>query len=162
MPRLDNRRASLRGRLLALALASMLPVLVFAGYMAEQYERASRQAVLGDLIDRTRSKVAEVDQVLQAATLSLGALAESEAARTGDWQALHDHARRFIARESSLRAITLVDRDGRMVFFSGAPFGSPTFAVGDMASVRTVFDTGRPRVSTAFAVPVSPSTVVAV
>ena len=64
MPRLNNRRASLRGRLLALALASMLPVLVFAGYMAVQYERSSRQAVLSDLIDRTRSKVAEVDQVL--------------------------------------------------------------------------------------------------
>ncbi|MGY0198326.1 sensor domain-containing diguanylate cyclase [Leptothrix sp. BB-3] len=159
---LTHHRVGLRRWLFVLALVSMLPVLAFSGFVVFEYQRSSREAILADLVDRTHDKVVEIESVLQTTTLSLGALAESASAQAGDWRALHAHARRFVAREHSLRSVTLVDREGRLVFFSGADFGSPGFAVGDPSSVASVYQSGKPHVSTAFRVPHSPTPVVAV
>ncbi|RZS57092.1 sensor domain-containing diguanylate cyclase [Sphaerotilus mobilis] len=159
---LTRNRVALRRWLFYLAGVSMLPVLVFSAHVVLEYQRSSREAILADLVDRTRSRAVEVERVLQATTQSLAALAESGAAQAGDWRELHAHARRFIDRERSLQAVTLVDREGRLVFFSGAPYGAGAFAVGDTPSVDVVFQTGRPHVSTAFHRPVCPTPVVAV
>lgn len=159
---LTRQRVGLRRWLFVLALVSMLPVLVFSGFVVFEYQRSYREAILADLVDRTHDKVAEIESVLQTTTLSLGALAESASAQAGDWRALHAHARRFVAREQSLRAVTLVDREGRLVFFSGADFGHVSFTVGDLPSVASVFQSGKPHISTAFRVPVSPTPLVAV
>ncbi len=159
---LKPNRVGLRRWLFVLTLVSMLPVLVFSGHLVYQYQRNTRAAILVDLVERTQDKAAEVERILQGSALSLAALAESASARSGDWPALHAHARRFVEREQALRAVTLVDREGRLVFYSRAAFGAEAFTVGDMPSVRSVFQTGRPHVSTAFRVPVSPTPVVAV
>ncbi len=160
--RLFPDRVGLQRWLLVLAMVSMLPVLLFAGLIVQEYRHSTREYILQDLVDRTRGKSIEVERVLQATSMALGALAESGSARAGDWRGLHEDARHFVERETTLRAITLVDRDGRLVFYTGAPFDAPGFPIGDPASVEQVFKTGRPHVSSAFRVPVAPMPKVAV
>ena len=157
-----QKPVGLRRWLFYLSLAAMLPMLLFGGYAVLEFDRASRQAILADLEHRSGNLQRAAEQTINVAAASLNSMADSQSAQAGDWQALYDQARRAIARDGFLRAVTLVDSAGNVVFHTSTPFGTPLFRAHEMASVEAAMKFGRVSVSGAFTAPISPKAVVAV
>jgi diguanylate cyclase (GGDEF)-like protein/PAS domain S-box-containing protein len=152
----------LRRWLFGLTLAALVPVLLFAGYLVAEVHRTSRAALLDDLTHRAVALQGATDQMLDVAAASVRALAASRSAQAGDWAALHAEAQRTIATDDFVRAVSLVDDTGAVLFHTARPFGPPLFKANDPASVDMALRTGRVTVSGAFIAPIDPQPVVAV
>jgi hypothetical protein len=152
----------LRGWLFSLVLASMAPFALFATSASIEFGRTTRTAILGDLSYRAQALQQATEHVIDMSVAELGSMADSRDAQSGDWPALYEHARRTVARNPAIRAVTLVDEKKNVVFHTSVPFGAPLFVANEPASVDAVLQTGRPKVSGAFKAPISPKRVVAV
>src|SRR5262249_43197456 len=67
-----------------------------------------------------------------------------------DFAAFRADALRFTAEYPPGHTISVAERDGRQVFNSGAAEGAPLPPRNDLATLRTVFDTGKPYISNVF------------
>jgi diguanylate cyclase (GGDEF)-like protein/PAS domain S-box-containing protein len=152
----------LRRWLFSLALSALVPALLFSGYVLFEFDRAARVALLHSLEHRAHSLQQSLEQMIKVATTSVSVLANSESAQSGDWQGLYNQAKRWVSQDGSVRAVTLIDGNGDLLFHTGMPFGAPLFKANDMASVEAALQSGRISVSGAFKAPVSPKSVVAV
>lgn len=164
IPQIQSPRG-LRLWLLLLSLTATVPVLLFAGFAGFaviEFDRVARTAILADLDYRSKALQRSTEQVITAATITMNSLAESGNAQAGDWRGLYDHAKRVISHDQFLRAVTLVDSAGNLVFHTSAPFGAPLFKANEMASAEAAMRTGRVSVSGAFKAPISPKSVTAV
>lgn len=162
MPRTFIQPMRLRHWLFGTSLAALVPALVFAVYAALQFERVSQRAILDDLKHRTEALRDRTERMLDHAASTLDTLAQSDSAQAGHWLGLYEQARRTVAHDPSVRAVTLVDRSGQVLFHTGVPFGTPLFKAHAFESVEAVMATGRVHVSTAFRAPISPKPVAAV
>ena len=140
----------------------MVPALVFSGYVMFEFDRAARAALLNSLQYRSHSLQRSLEQMIRVSTTSVRVLAESDSAQAGDWRGLYDQAKRWVSQDGSVRAVTLIDGNGDLLFHTGMPFGVPLFKANDMASVQAALQSGRISVSGAFKAPFSPKSVVAV
>jgi diguanylate cyclase (GGDEF)-like protein/PAS domain S-box-containing protein len=152
----------LRRWLFYLTLSALVPALIFAGYAVFEFDRAARAALLRDLEHRSKALQQSLEQMIKVAATSASVLADSDSAQAGDWRSLYDHAKRSISRGGPVRAVTLIDGDGDVLFHTGMPFGVPLFKANDRTSVDAALQSGRISVSGAFKAPISPKPVVAV
>ena len=152
----------LRRWLLYLTLSALVPALTFAGYAIAEFDRAAHAAALDNLEHRTKALQQSLEQMIHVATTAVGVLAASDSAQAGDWQGLYDQAKRSISRDGPIRAVTLIDGNGELIFHTSMPFGAALFRANDMASVDAALQRGRISVSGAFKAPISPKSVVAV
>ncbi len=96
-PRLRNplRSAlSIRALLVALALALMLPTLIFAALLLWRVAENEESRVTENAQQAAERVIAAVDRELTAALAALQALATSPSLQTGDWAAFHAQADR--------------------------------------------------------------------
>lgn len=161
-PRVKTLRLSLRTWLFGLSLLATLPVLVFSLSVVWEYKDFQHRVVVQQLETRTDELAQSVAEELKAAVGAIVALAESDAALAQDMPRLYAHARRIVERDRDIRAITLVDGDGRILFLTSAPLGAPPMQAQAPELIQEALRTQTPNVSGAFNSPVSPIKVVAV
>lgn len=161
-PRVKTLRLSLRTWLFGLSLLATLPVLVFSLSVVWEYKDFQQRVVVQQLETRSDELAQSVAEELKAAVGTVVALAESDAALAQDMPRLYAHARRIVERNRDIRAITLVDGDGRILFLTSAPLGAPPMQAQAPELIQEALRTQTPNVSGAFNSPVSPIKVVAV
>lgn len=161
-PRVKTLRLSLRTWLFGLSLLATLPVLVFSLSVVWEYKDYQQRVVVQQLETRSDELAQSVAEELKAAVGTVVALAESDAALVQDMPRLYAHARRIVERDRDIRAITLVDGDGRILFLTSAPLGAPPMQAQAPELIQEALRTQTPNVSGAFNSPVSPIKVVAV
>ncbi|MEY2685741.1 MAG: hypothetical protein RJA09_2886 [Pseudomonadota bacterium] len=153
---------SLRAWLFVLSLGAMLPALLFGVYAVLDAHQQMRQQVLLDLDAKTRHVARLVNERLDRAVVVLNTLGASDAAQKGHWAELYADARRAVASNSGVRAVTLVDTKGHVLFLSSVPYGDLLFPAHHPELVDEAIRTGKPNVSGPFKAPVSPNNLVAV
>ncbi len=121
--------------LFALAVAALLPVLVFASVVAHQLATAERRARLTDLEHRTEAAANKVERYLQTLRELAVTLANSPEVLHGDLQAFYDFAKRAMEAGNVGRAVALADPDGRMLLNTRRPFGEKLPNAGDVEGI---------------------------
>jgi hypothetical protein len=151
----------IRTWLLCLSLLASAPLLLFAIYSINDLRQAERASVTQRLVLRGEAAANGVAQRLGGSLGFLNALATTNAAKRGDLPALYEHARQAIRLNRDSTAISLVDRQERLLFLTLSPYGTQGLPVSDVDSVRKVFQTGKPSISRPFKSPVRDLLVVA-
>ncbi|MGE5475976.1 MAG: ATP-binding protein [Bacteroidales bacterium] len=144
------RTTSIRTRLLALALAASLPVVLFAGFMVIQVAADHRDREINDMKRHVNAVAATVNQFLYGATRELTALAVDKDLLSGDIEGAYQEAVAFNAQSSIGAAISLVAPDGRMIFTTARPFGTPLPICSNARGVAETVRLRRPHLSNLF------------
>lgn len=138
---------SLRGRLMCLGAATILPLCLFVGaafsVMLHQQKAQAEQATLA----MSRALAAAIDARMQRTIAALDAFALAQSlqdAPDSQLAALHQSARLLRAASPDWRGVVLAKPDGSVVFGSESPFGSSFRQSTDAASVRDVARTRAP------------------
>lgn len=156
-------RLTLRTWLLLLAGVSALPMLVLATWVLWSYKNDQQRVIQERLKARTEVLAQSVGERIKTAVGTLQGIAESNAAMAQDLPTLYVHARRVVAHNPDLRAISLADDQGRLLFLTALPLGEVMPEVNTPERVTEALRTQSPNVSGPFASPVLPTdTVVAV
>lgn len=156
-------RLTLRTWLLLLAGVSTLPMLVLATWVLWSYKNDQQRVIQERLKARTEVLAQSVGERIKTAVGTLQGIAESNAAMAQDVPTLYAHARRVVAHNPDLRAISLADDQGRLLFLTALPLGEVMPSVNTPERVTEALRTQSPNVSGPFASPVLPTdTVVAV
>lgn len=141
------RTTSIRVRLLALALAASLPVVLFATFMVVQLAVDRRTREMDDLTRHVSTVASAVNQALYGATRELSALAVDKDLLEDDLAGAYQEAVAFAAQSSIGTAISLVSLDGRMLFDTAYPLGAPLPACNDPQGVAETVRMRQVRVS---------------
>ncbi len=143
-------RLSLRGRLVALVVAAVLPLLLFSVAVVYRLGQVEGGAVEASLRQSARAMSLAVDREIGAAHAVLGVLAQSPALKEGDLAAFHREA--SIAAGVRDAAIVLVDRTGLQLVNTMRPFepGGPRLQARIPGLIESVFASGAPQVSDVF------------
>lgn len=153
---------SIRNWMLALVLLAGAPLLALAVYSMWQLVQTERAAEVRALTDRAHASAIAVGQRLNVSLAFLWTLATSDSARRGDFQTLYAFAKRSIDLQRDASAVSLLTRDGRVVFLTLLPYGSRLGQANDLPALQEVFDSGRPVVSMPFKSPVEDRWVIAI
>ena len=131
-------RLGLSGWLLALVLAAMLPVLLFAGVASQRLATAEHQALLDEMEQRTEAMGQSVERYLRSARELAVMLASDPGARAQDLSGFYTFAKGAVAAALTDRAVVLVAPDGTQLFNTRVPFGTKLPPYG---SPRTLAET---------------------
>jgi signal transduction histidine kinase len=135
--------------LLSLVLLPTVPLLAFIGYTAWGYARAQIEATDTRITRQAEALASQLhDRIDHMQGLAAG-LALTDAALGADIPALYRQAQRVVATNPGVAAVTLVAPDGRLVFTTVVPLGSP-MPVLEVDPTRAVFQTGKPVLSGPF------------
>jgi signal transduction histidine kinase/ActR/RegA family two-component response regulator len=135
----------IRTHLVLLAVATLLPVLVVAGWTLDRIRNNERDAALNGLRETVRATALIVDRELQGSLSTLKALGLSEHLVTGNFEA-------FYAQASAVNRMpdvwtVLLDADGRQVVNTIVPFGTPSPPAVSRERVQQVLRTGKPLIT---------------
>ncbi len=132
-------------RLVLLALASMLPVFLFAAAMVFRLVEREEEAIRAHGLELARLAAEEIDQELAAARGLLLGLSSAIGLRDRDEALLH---RLMVdAAQKHGQPIGFVDRTGGRRLFSAVPFGQPLPPHSAPDLVRRTLESGRTQVS---------------
>jgi signal transduction histidine kinase len=137
----------LRSHLIALVLAAVLPVVIFAGVVVGLLAREQRVTLELGLRGTTRALTAAVDERVASAITSLKLLAASEDFDTESFATFHRRATRAVGSQEGWQAVSVVRPDGEQLLNTTRPFGSRLASVADREYFQQVLETGRPVVS---------------
>lgn len=144
------RTTSLRVRLLLLALVAVLPVILFATFVVVRMAEDRRGRELEDLVRRTETAAAAVDRALFGASRELATLAVDKDLQDDDLRGAYQEAVAFAAQSSIGESISLLTPDGRILFNTRHPFGTPLPPSGDLPGVAEVARSHALRISNLF------------
>ncbi|HML61727.1 MAG TPA: sensor domain-containing diguanylate cyclase [Solidesulfovibrio sp.] len=161
MPQSGTPRVAFHSWLLLLAALAAVPMALFSCAMLLDSIKNQREIETVSLKRRALAIASVVGRHLASRASMLAAVAESDAGRRNDLAALYDHAARLAAREGGSFAISLVDRDGAILFNTQRPFGERLPETSDPDSANRVIETGYPLVSGPFVGAISHSRLVA-
>jgi PAS domain S-box-containing protein len=149
----DNVRAaaagrgwSIRAHLVALALASTLPIAVVAGFFAYNLVDESSQRGRAEFQSRLYFFRNGIELRLSNVVEDVEVLAQSPALQRGDF----DEFRRYandVVRMIGAFAVVLVDRDGQQLVNTRAPVNAPLRKRQYVETMNRVFATGHAQVS---------------
>jgi PAS domain S-box-containing protein len=108
--------------LIVLALATILPLLIFAGIGLKNSVRAERAAAHQNAQGRVNAAMARVDHELLVVITLLNVLARDAAFDRHDYRLLHDRAKEAVLDRKG--DIQLIGADNRVVFSTSAAFGA--------------------------------------
>jgi hypothetical protein len=144
---LGRRWLSLRGRLVLLVLASIVPLLAFIlGYEYVNY--LNDVAVTGQqTLALARSMSQVIEQELQSYVAALRALTSSRSLEVGDFGEFRRRAEFVVANQFPGANILLLREDGQQIMNTVLPPQVPLPVRTNLENTRQVFATGRPAVS---------------
>ncbi|HMA10128.1 MAG TPA: sensor histidine kinase, partial [Ramlibacter sp.] len=138
----------IRSLLVLMAVAILLPVVLTAGIALDQIREGERAAALRGLRETARATSLIVDRELQGSLSALKALSHSRSLQQGDLASFYAEAG-AINRLPDVWTL-LIDGQGRQVFNTIAPFGSPPPPPPPQAMadrIAEVLASGQPQVS---------------
>ena len=136
----------LRSHLLALTLATLAPMAVFAVVLAVRIVQREQTVFRNMAREQTRTLSTAVDAALRGHVTSLRTLAASRHLAADDLQEFWDQAQRTLATQPGWRALNLALPDGRRVLQTGTPFGAPLPNVHEPESLLEVVSTSSPAI----------------
>jgi signal transduction histidine kinase len=139
----------LRSHLIALVLATLVPVLAFAALVIRDNARLQLAATERGMRETAHAVASTVDKELQTAIAALGALAESEQLDAADLRSFHALSQRVV-RVQGWRSILLFTADGRGLMHTSLPLNAPPPQTGRDDVLARARDTRRPSVSNLF------------
>ena len=119
----DERHFSIRSHLILLVLATLLPVLIFAGMMFWQHVKLQRATVDRGMGDTARALSLAVDREIGQVRAVLETLATSPYLDSKDFKAFYDVSSR-VSREHKGSWIVLFDRSGQQLTNTLRRFGA--------------------------------------
>jgi PAS domain S-box-containing protein len=138
---------TLRRHLVLLALAVVLPPLVFGGSLVWRAAKDERERIEERLGGAARDLAASVDSELADILAAARVLAGSESLAARDLAAFHRRALE-VQRELGANNVSLRDAESRQVLNTSVPWGSPLPAAARLASVDAIVAArGRPAFS---------------
>lgn len=141
------RTTPIRARLLRLALAASLPLVLFAAFLVFEITAEHHAKEAQELSDRAAILAAAVEQALYGATRELSVLAVDKELLEADLAAAYQEAQAFAAQSSIGGSISLLTPDGRVLFDTRHPLGTRLPNAGDVAGLAEVARTQRSRIS---------------
>jgi PAS domain S-box-containing protein len=137
---------SIRAYLLALALASTLPLAVVAGFFAYHLVSDSSQRVRADLQARLYLFRNGIELRIANVIEDVEVLARSPALQRGDFEEFRRHAS-DVVRMLGAFAVVLSDRDGQQLVNTREPANAPLRRRGYVEAMNRAFATGHSQVS---------------
>jgi len=139
----------LRTNLIALVLAAVIPIVVFATVVVVVFWRSERQSTEARLRNTARALALAVDREVSASVTTLEVLATSEHLDRPNLRAFYDVAARAVEsqRADGWLTIVLASTEGRQLVNVARPFGAPLAEMSDAAEFAEVAATGQPSVS---------------
>jgi hypothetical protein len=131
---------SIRGYLLLLIAAILVPMLVLAGVLAWHYANASRRTVEAVRLDVANNLTYLIDREIGGMAGFLNGIATSPNLRLGEPTTLHRIVE--VARTHGFQSLGVFDPSGRLLFASPSD-GPIPFASGDRAGVKEIL-AGKP------------------
>ena len=152
----------LRSHLIALVIASLLPVILFAGVMIYTSYQQQRATIEGGMVDTARALSLAVDREIVASIRTLQALATSEYLTSGDLGRFYRSAQDAIKSIPGSQSMALMDTSGQQIFNLRVPFGAklPPAAVPDL--IKKIIGTRNPAVSNLFHSPMTDTPLIVV
>jgi signal transduction histidine kinase len=139
---------TLRSYLVGLTLATLLPVVLFAGAVGYFLVQEQRETFRTGAEARTLAVLTAVDTELQASISTLTALATLPALDEGDLVTFRDRAQRILATQPQWVNVNLARPDGQQVMNLRVPPGAPLPNIGDLdGSFALLRQTGKAVVS---------------
>jgi signal transduction histidine kinase len=139
----------LRSHLIALVLATLVPVLGFAALVIRDNARLQLAATERGMRETVHAVAATVDKEVEAAITALQALAEAEQLDAADLSAFHKLCQR-VARAQGWWSILLFDADARGLMHTSMPLGSRPPPISRPEAFNIARDGRRPAVSNLF------------
>jgi two-component system cell cycle sensor histidine kinase/response regulator CckA len=141
---------SLRGRLVLLVAASILPLLALGFWLQYTEYRNDLDDTGRQTLDLARSLARQVDQELQRRVTALQVLAQSRTLQLDDINAFRGRAETLVEEIFRDESVAVLQPNGQLILLThGAP-GRELPVRPDMESTHAVFATGRPGVSNLF------------
>jgi signal transduction histidine kinase/ActR/RegA family two-component response regulator len=138
----------IRTHLAVLALAILVPVILFSALALNLLWKGQRASALHGLQESARATMQNVDKEIGSATAALNVLATSAYLGSGDMEAFY---RQALSADLGPNAwVVLLDAQGHQVISTAVPYGTPTPAPVALEPVRQVMRTQAPFVSNLF------------
>lgn len=134
-----------RAYLAVMALAVLVPIVLFSTIALSMLLQAERDAALRSLQETSRATTLAVERELGLAEARARFLASSESLARGDLRAFHQRAS-AVNRDGKSWTV-LFDEDGQQLLNTLAPYGTPLPRRGHPEFGQEVLRTGRTRVS---------------
>ena len=134
-------RLTMRGYLVLLTLAILLPVLVFSGVLYLRYYNAEQERIESDLLNDARQLALTVDRDLAGLLNTLQTLATSTRLAENDYAGFYQQAERVRAMLGL--NILLRDTSGQQIANTRLPWGA-TLPFEPLAGDKQVLETRRP------------------
>src|SRR5260370_9195512 len=115
----------LRSHLIALVLAVLVPMIVFAAIVVVMFGRQQRTEAERGAVETARALMNAVDEALGSTVTTLQALATARSLAQGDLTAFHAEARRVLATQPDWKDIILLASDGRQLVNTARPWCAP-------------------------------------
>jgi PAS domain S-box-containing protein len=148
LPRSSNRRArTLRSHLLALTLATLLPMIAFAVVASVLFAQRERATFERGARERTLALLTAVDAELAGSITALQALATSDDLASDSFKTFHAEATRVLRSQPRWLTINLAPPSGQQIVNVLRPFGARLPAIAERPSFDQVLETGQPAVS---------------
>ncbi|WP_165217473.1 sensor histidine kinase [Affinirhizobium pseudoryzae] len=140
--------ASLGVYLVALAVLTALPLILFSVFLMLRLEGQQRDSLNRDTEENARVIARAIDRELRDSATTLRLLASSPELRSGDLRAFHERTQ-YNLRGSS-RYILLAAADGSQKLNTRFSYGEPLQQMSNMDGLRSVLTSGRIEVSNVF------------
>lgn len=152
----------LRSHLIALVIALLLPVILFAGIMLYTAYQQHRATTEHGMVDTARALSLAVDRELEASIRTLQALVTSEHLTSGDLGKFYRTAQDAIKSIPGSESIALLNPSGRQILNLRVPFGTklPQAATPDL--LKQIVVSRKPAVSNLFHSPMTDTPLVVV
>jgi PAS domain S-box-containing protein len=145
----NPRQISIRLALASLVAACVLPVWIAAGFLVYHNYQSRRALTEQRMLETARALTMVVDRQLASMQAGLSVLATSPSLASGNMPALYSQAR--VVLEAYPGAdIILADASGQQLFNTFLPFGSPLPKRNVPETVRQVYATARPVITSVF------------
>ena len=137
----------LRTHLLFLALATLLPVLLFAVYVSYQLVERERDTFRRGAADRTRAILTALDLQINGTVSSLESVAFTRALDAGgDLASFHAVARRVLTSRDDWRTLQLASTGGESLVDASVEFGAPLPPLDSALLIAAVLERSQPAV----------------
>ncbi len=157
------RSISLPVRLAILVAGTTLPLIVFSAAIVYQHYEQDQKEAYDRVLQLTRSIQLVVDREMQGVVSGLTVLANSGSLAQDNFENFRRRAQSFLAEFPGQTSISIGDKDGRQLFNSAVPAGTPLPPRQQRAVERELlFRTGKPVFSRLFVGSISKRPIVVV
>ncbi|MGP0093480.1 MAG: response regulator [Xanthobacteraceae bacterium] len=143
--------SDIRRSLFVLALAVLVPVLVFAAVLVAVLSLREQAAIEANALAEDRQIASGIDQFMAAQLKAADIMAQAPELQRGDLRAFYDYARSLKAREPLWSSVVLADAEGRQLFNVAEPFGAPPVPVIETESYMAAVASRRPVIGNIYA-----------